>query len=510
MSNTDIILTLLKLGFRILVAGIGLSILTLLYNISPFHPLAKYPGPIHWRATRLFASYHHSTGDLYQHIAAFHDRYGHTVRVAPDELSFTDPEAWAQIYNSRPQLPKSTYHFGELSNDRLPTSMITAHDAEHNRLRRLLGPAFQNSSIAEVEPVLQQYFDLLCKQLTIASREGSQDIGEWFLWALNDVIGHLALDQKWECLEKRRLHPWPSYLLNVLKLSAAVNQFRRWGVTMDMLMPFMSAKSRTDAENFIEIAHDAINERLAKEEDEQKSDTDGSSARPDIVGLITREMKGGDKLTKAEVTSNCVLIVGGGAETTATCLSSTMYHLCSTPRVMNKLREEIRAQFSSSEEITLKAVQEMPYLKATIDEALRMFPVASYICPRITPKGGHIVAGEVIPSGFNVTMGQWAMGRSKHLFDNPNEFRPERWVDSEVQDACGRRVNDILKPFSMGPRDCVGKLLALAEARLVTAKLLWHFDMELDGDHSTWVQDARFYVLWQLRPLKVKLTPIRT
>ncbi|SMR57614.1 unnamed protein product [Zymoseptoria tritici ST99CH_3D1] len=455
MSNTDIILTLLKLGFRILVAGIGLSILTLLYNISPFHPLAKYPGPIHWRATRLFASYHHSTGDLYQHIAAFHDRYGHTVRVAPDELSFTDPEAWAQIYNSRPQLPKSTYHFGELSNDRLPTS-------------------------------------------------------EWFLWALNDVIGHLALDQKWECLEKRRLHPWPSYLLNVLKLSAAVNQFRRWGVTMDMLMPFMSAKSRTDAENFIEIAHDAINERLAKEEDEQKSDTDGSSARPDIVGLITREMKGGDKLTKAEVTSNCVLIVGGGAETTATCLSSTMYHLCSTPRVMNKLREEIRAQFSSSEEITLKAVQEMPYLKATIDEALRMFPVASYICPRITPKGGHIVAGEVIPSGFNVTMGQWAMGRSKHLFDNPNEFRPERWVDSEVQDACGRRVNDILKPFSMGPRDCVGKLLALAEARLVTAKLLWHFDMELDGDHSTWVQDARFYVLWQLRPLKVKLTPIRT
>lgn len=36
--------------------------------------------------------------------------------------------------------------------------------------------------------------------------------------------------------------------------------------------------------------------------------------------------------------------------------------------------------------------------------------------------------------------------------------------------------------------------LALAEARLVTAKLLWHFDIELDGDHSTWVEDARFYV----------------
>lgn len=40
--------------------------------------------------------------------------------------------------------------------------------------------------------------------------------------------------------------------------------------------------------------------------------------------------------------------------------------------------------------------------------------------------------------------------------------------------------------------------LALAEARLVTAKLMWHFDMKLDGDHSTWVEDARFYV--SIRP----------
>jgi hypothetical protein len=73
--------------------------------------------------------------------------------------------------------------------------------------------------------------------------------------------------------------------------------------------------------------------------------------------------------------------------------------------------------------------------------------------------------------------------------------------------------------------------LALAEARLVIAKLLWRFDIELEGDHSTWVQDARFYVsirstfawsgyqqevhtdhlqvLWKLQPLKVRLTSVR-
>lgn len=50
----------------------------------------------------------------------------------------------------------------------------------------------------------------------------------------------------------------------------------------------------------------------------------------------------------------------------------------------------------------------------------------------------------------HVSMGQWGMGRSEHLFDDAKEFRPERWLDLEVQKVSGRRVDDILKPFSMG------------------------------------------------------------
>lgn len=92
-------------------------------------------------------------------------------------------------------------------------------------------------------------------------------------------------------------------------------------------------------------------------------------------------------------------------------------------------------------------------------------------------------------------MGQWYMGRSERFFDNPKEFRPERWLDEiDTKSPAGLTPDDVLKPFSMGPRNCVGKLLALAEAKLVTAKLVWNFDMELDGPHDTWIEDARFYV----------------
>lgn len=380
---------------------LAIIILKLLYNISPFHPLAKFPGPIHWRATRLFASYAHASGNLFQHIDSFHQKYGPTVRIAPDELSFTDPEAWPQIYNARPQLRKSEFHFAVSDRAELPTSMIMAEDAEHARLRRLAGPAFLNSGVAEVEPVLQKYVNGLCEQLTLASKDGSQDMCEWFLWALNDVIGQLALDQEFECLEKRRMHPWPAFLLGALKRTAALNQFRRFGISLKWLQPLLSEKAKEEIERFFLTAKSAIDQRLAKEKEESAEQIQGDKKRPDIVGLMLREIKGGEKLTEAEITSNSILIVGGGAETTSTCLSGTLYHLCNTPRVMAKLKEEVRGRFASADEITLKATADMPYLKAVIDEGLRMFPVASYITPRVTPAGGHVINGEMIPGGVS-------------------------------------------------------------------------------------------------------------
>lgn len=157
------------------------------YNVSRFHPLSKYPGPFVWRLSRLPASYAHASGTLYEKIAAIHEQYGETVRIAPDELSFTAPQAWAQIYNARPQLEKTKFHcklqtvtaswipwsphsllaifmwcetgadaflsiaiVGRSDVQGFAESMITSGDNEHMRLRRLANPAFLNSGVLEV------------------------------------------------------------------------------------------------------------------------------------------------------------------------------------------------------------------------------------------------------------------------------------------------------------------------------------------------------------------------
>lgn len=197
---------------------------------------------------------------------------------------------------------------------------------------------------------------------------------------------------------------------------------------MSLFGLLMTQEMRDSRDGFLQTAQSAVDQRLAIEKDEE-SKAELKGKRPDIVGLMLREMKGQERLSDAEITANSILIVGGGAETTSTCLSATTYHLCKFPRVMQKLKEEIRSTFSRSEDITIRAVANLPYLKATIDESLRIFPVASYITPRVTPKEGHVIDGEVIPSGVSLT----PYAHHSHLLttidlrlDGPMVHGPER------------------------------------------------------------------------------------
>ena len=72
----------------------------MLYNVF-LHPLRHYRGPKLWAATRLPWCWYQYKGTLHSHLLELHIKYGHTVRIAPNELSFTTDTAWKTIYGHR-------------------------------------------------------------------------------------------------------------------------------------------------------------------------------------------------------------------------------------------------------------------------------------------------------------------------------------------------------------------------------------------------------------------------
>lgn len=178
------------------------------------------------------------------------------------------------------------------------------------------------------------------------------------------------------------------------------------------------------------------------------------------------------------------------------------------PTVLDRLTREIRSEFSSSSDIVLTKTGDIEYLNAVIDETLRLFPPVPTTLPRVTPPQGHTILGQYVPPGTWVAVSQYASYRNDAYFTDPDEFVPERWLSDDNKPE--RYAGDFLKavkPFSTGPRNCIGKHLAYAEMRTILAKILWNFDLSLVDGASEWMASLKVYGAWEKLPFMVRLKP---
>lgn len=139
----------------------------------------------------------------------FHKRYGDIVRIAPDELAFSHPDAWRDIMghkNGQPEMSKANW-FYRATDD--PLHIVNEDHEEHKGLRRQMAHGFSEKSMRDQEPMIRKYVDLLVEKL----REKSQDrepivISDWYNFATFDIIGDLAFGEPFGCLQGSDYDGW--------------------------------------------------------------------------------------------------------------------------------------------------------------------------------------------------------------------------------------------------------------------------------------------------------------
>ncbi|KAF5239780.1 hypothetical protein FOXYS1_15480, partial [Fusarium oxysporum] len=157
-----------------------------------------------------------------------------------------------------------------------------------------------------------------------------------------------------------------------------------------------------------------------------------------------------------------------------------------SPQVQEKLAKEITSAFSSSDDIksgtTLYSCQ---YLRAFINETLRMSPPVPADFAREVDNGGIVVDGQYIPEGINVSCASYCLHHSPEFYPEPFKFLPERWIVDEKNES-GVSVESValaqsaFMPFSTGPRGCIGKNLAYLEMSLVLARIVFNYEIRPD------------------------------
>ena len=128
--------------------------------------------------------------------------------------------------------------------------------------------------------------------------------------------------------------------------------------------------------------------------------------------------------------------------------------------------------------VDMKDINEMVYLKYVVKETMRLHPPAPFLVPRVTTKNVKL-RGYDIPANIQVLINAWAIQRDPNLWDQPEEFIPERFENSSID---FNSQDYQLIAFGFGRRRCPGLAFGIASVEYLIANLLYWFDWKLPDD----------------------------
>lgn len=206
---------------------------------------------------------------------------------------------------------------------------------------------------------------------------------------------------------------------------------------------------------------------------ERRALLEKGDAPPDLLTalLLAKDSEGGEALSDREVAANVLTFILAGHETTARALGWTLHLLSRTPWYQEKVRAEADAQDISDPDWQEK----MPWTRAVLDEAMRLFPPAPTTLRFAREQ--DTLSGMPVPPGSMIAISPFIIHRHKRLWDDPEGFRPERFLPGERE----KIDRFAYLPFGGGPRICIGAAFAIQEALIALGSIMRAVEVQAAG-----------------------------
>ncbi|KAJ6495407.1 high nitrogen upregulated cytochrome P450 monooxygenase 2 [Mycena sanguinolenta] len=478
-------------SYFLFLGSLSLSIVA--YRLSPFHPLAQYPGPVVGKVTKLWGLWKAFQGYKHLYHKDLHDMYGPYVRTGPNELSVIDVVAVGQILGHGGLDKGRYYESGRHSST--PPSIVGAIGEAHTAKRRVWNRALTSSAIRNYEPLVAKRASQLVSCLRDSG--GVIDLVHWFDLFSLDVMGDLAFGGTFEMLRDGRDVDGLGERIQVFMTATDLSGHIPWIVNTLHLFPQVG---RTIQE-FNDFAQGLAIQRMKK----------GAVGTRDLWYHLADEAGlEKQKPSLEDSAADGVIAVIAASDTTALALSSVVWFLLSLPEYYQRVQQELDEVIVDGDDpLDVKKHQELHFLSACINESLRLHPpVPSKGGSRQIPftQRGRSIAGRFIPPGTSVWTPPYALHRNPEYFSHPNQFLPERWLSGSNFE---RHDTSAFMPFSLGPANCVGQKFAKCELFLVLSILFKSFDLRFAHgfDNEAWGLTLEDHFIVTRGPLRVNLMP---
>eukprot|EP01138_Halocafeteria_seosinensis_P014356 gb/GECG01014657.1/.p1 GENE.gb/GECG01014657.1/~~gb/GECG01014657.1/.p1 ORF type:complete len:506 (+),score=39.52 gb/GECG01014657.1/:1-1518(+) len=378
----------------------------------------------------------------------------------------SEPEEVKKILTTQnKQFPKDDWSYAYFK-PILGNGMVTSSGERWKHSREVIKPKFHYDSLERLHPIFIGAAQRVCKRW---ENKQTVELGLEFRTVTLEVISEVALG-----LDPEDAHVLPKIFESVLD---ELNQ--------RMFHPYRAFfPLEIDHRRKIKQLDDMVLEMIRSRRqqistgDTNKA-TEGHGLKAASYGgdMLDMILKMDPNMDERQLADELKTMLLAGHETSSMMLLWSCYLLCKNPDKMAKAREEITSVIGSGDKWgTYEQYKSLNYLENVMYEAMRLYaPV-----PVLTRETSNDVKlGKYdVPKGTTIMLSVWAMHRSPAIWgDDVDCFRPERFSREDAQEK--KRHPFSYMPFSLGPRDCIGRNLAIIEAKVVLSSILQRYDMSV-------------------------------
>ena len=359
-------------------------------------------------------------------------------------------------------------------------SVIMLDGEPHKRRRQLLIPPFHGERMRAYGQVIcdiaEKVFQKLPINQTFVTRSVMQEISMQVI--LKTVFG-LYEGKRFQEIKELMAYlsdtfssPFSSSFLFFEYLQKDLGAWSPWG-------KFVRQRAKVDQLIYAEIAE-------RRKNSQQKGD--------DILSLLMEaRYEDGTAMTDKELRDELMTLLFAGHETTATAMAWAFYWIHHTPRVKEKLLQELDTVDDFSD---LMGISRLPYLSAACNETLRITPVAMLTFARQVEESIEML-GQKLESGKLLFGCIYLLHQREDLYPQPKQFKPERFLERQFSPY-------EFMPFGGGVRRCIGDALAMFEMKLVLATVMSRYEFTL-ADNKPEVPRRRGVTLAPANGVKMKI-----
>ncbi|KAI0105086.1 putative cytochrome P450 [Nemania sp. FL0031] len=471
-----------QLSWWVACLAVSYGLLLGFYRVY-LHPLAKFPGPKLTAATGWYETYI----DLFQRprrnfmdeIARLHDIYGPIIRINPHELHVRDSK-WVNTLYSGPSGKRDKYPPAALLTG-TPQGIFGTVPHELHRLRRgAINPLFSKTNVAATVPMIFDHTDkLLARIKAQVARGGFAEMRANCLAFTTDTVSQYSTGQSRKLLDNEALAiQWRRSMTNLSNWTSVGRHFS-WALLLVLIMPMALLKRVfPDVLPMVGLHRDMHELAVQSIEIRSKNQTAKSGSANVFSTILSSDDLPPSEKAAERISQEGIVLVAAGGETAARTITTAIYFILKNRgTIQAKLEQELeRAMPDPSSRPPLKELQSLPLLSAIIKESLRIMALPTMRFPLMSPHEPLQYEGWVIPANTPVSMTFREVLLDEKIFENPHEFHPERWLDSNPD---LEKLNRHFVAFGRGNRMCIGMNLAYAELYIVLACLFRRLKLQL-------------------------------